>query len=109
MDGYPTSLGQEQQDAQYFVDQTLPGIVLALSADLLADCPADPLMWLSERLRQASEAAAAKAAVAAALPASDVLTILHFNDVYQIEARSREPCGGASRFVTKVKDRKSVV
>jgi hypothetical protein len=31
--------------------------------------------------------------------AGDVLTFLHFNDVYEIEARVREPVGGASRFV----------
>ena len=31
------------------------------------------------------------------------LTILHFNDVYEIEAGKREPVGGASRFVGKVK------
>jgi len=32
----------------------------------------------------------------------DELLILHFNDVYNIEARAKEPCGGVSRFVTKV-------
>lgn len=26
------------------------------------------------------------------------LTILHFNDVYEIEARSDEPVGGAARY-----------
>ena len=31
------------------------------------------------------------------------LTIIHFNDVYNIEAREEEPVGGAARFVTKVK------
>lgn len=31
------------------------------------------------------------------------LTILHFNDVYNVEARDQEPCGGASRFSTMVK------
>lgn len=30
------------------------------------------------------------------------LTILHFNDVYNIEARDKEPVGGAARFATKV-------
>jgi len=29
------------------------------------------------------------------------LAITHFNDVYNIEARAQEPCGGAARFVTK--------
>ena len=32
------------------------------------------------------------------------ITIIHFNDVYNIEPRDQEPVGGASRFVTKVND-----
>lgn len=31
------------------------------------------------------------------------LTILHFNDVYNIEPRDKDPVGGAARFVTKIK------
>eukprot|EP00111_Clytia_hemisphaerica_P020632 TCONS_00060812-protein len=34
---------------------------------------------------------------------SDVLRIIHFNDVYNIEPREQEPVGGAARFVTKVR------
>ena len=34
-------------------------------------------------------------------PASE-LTIIHFNDVYNIEPRDTDPVGGAARFVTKV-------
>ena len=34
--------------------------------------------------------------------APKALKLLHFNDVYNIEARTQEPCGGAARFVTKV-------
>lgn len=34
---------------------------------------------------------------------SNKLTILHFNDVYNIEPRDKEPVGGAARFVTKMK------
>lgn len=34
---------------------------------------------------------------------STSITIIHFNDVYSIEPREQEPVGGASRFVTKVK------
>ena len=30
------------------------------------------------------------------------LTIIHFNDVYNIEERQKEPVGGASRFKTRV-------
>ncbi|XP_034152385.1 trifunctional nucleotide phosphoesterase protein YfkN-like [Esox lucius] len=32
-----------------------------------------------------------------------VLTILHFNDVYEVEARPEEPVGGAARFATALK------
>jgi len=34
--------------------------------------------------------------------ASAILTIIHFNDVYNIESRSQEPVGGAARFMTAV-------
>ena len=30
------------------------------------------------------------------------LTIVHFNDVYNIEPREKEPVGGAARFATKL-------
>ncbi|XP_022779638.1 5'-nucleotidase-like isoform X2 [Stylophora pistillata] len=33
---------------------------------------------------------------------SKQVTILHFNDVYNIEPRDKEPVGGAARFATKV-------
>jgi len=32
------------------------------------------------------------------------LTIIHFNDVYNIEPRDNEPVGGAARFKTKIKE-----
>ena len=32
-----------------------------------------------------------------------IITILHFNDVYNIEPRETEPVGGAARFVTAIK------
>lgn len=31
-----------------------------------------------------------------------VFTIIHFNDVYNIEERKKEPVGGASRFKTRL-------
>ena len=35
---------------------------------------------------------------------SDTVTLLHFNDVYNIEERDEvEPVGGAARFLTAVK------
>ena len=35
-------------------------------------------------------------------PQVSSLTILHFNDVYNIEPRETEPVGGAARFATKL-------
>ena len=32
------------------------------------------------------------------------ITIIHFNDVYNIEPRDKEPVGGAARFQTKIKE-----
>ena len=32
------------------------------------------------------------------------LTIIHFNDVYNIESHEEEPVGGAARFVTKIEE-----
>jgi hypothetical protein len=32
------------------------------------------------------------------------ISFIHFNDVYNIESRTLEPVGGASRFVTAVND-----
>ncbi len=36
-------------------------------------------------------------------PAADQLTLIHFNDVYNVESREQEPAGGAARFATAVK------
>jgi len=40
--------------------------------------------------------------VNSSVAASASLTIIHFNDVYNIESRSQEPVGGAARFMTAV-------
>lgn len=34
---------------------------------------------------------------------SSTITILHFNDVYNIEQRNEEPVGGAARFCSVIK------
>ncbi|KAL0277625.1 UNVERIFIED_CONTAM: hypothetical protein PYX00_004852 [Menopon gallinae] len=34
---------------------------------------------------------------------NNIITILHFNDVYNIESRTTEPVGGAARFATAIK------
>ena len=35
---------------------------------------------------------------------ADTITLVHFNDVYNVESREVEPVGGASRFLTAVKN-----
>ena len=40
---------------------------------------------------------------AAHLNEEKVLTVLHFNDVYNIESGTQEPVGGAARFLTALK------
>ena len=40
--------------------------------------------------------------------ASDVITILHFNDVYNIEPREQDPVGGAARFVTALRSHQDI-
>jgi len=40
--------------------------------------------------------------------AMDTVTLLHFNDVYNIVARKQEPVGGASRFKTAINQRKDL-
>lgn len=60
--------------------------------------------WLKQaslEIRQASERALSFSPVT--MGSGDVITILHFNDVYNIQARTEEPVGGAARFVTAVK------
>ena len=34
---------------------------------------------------------------------SDTVTLLHFNDVYNVDSRGVEPVGGAARFLTAIK------
>ena len=38
------------------------------------------------------------------MPKLNAVTILHFNDVYNIEAREKEPVGGASRFTSLLRE-----
>ena len=36
-------------------------------------------------------------------PRSHTITLIHFNDVYNVESRMVEPVGGAARFLTAIK------
>jgi len=62
--------------------------------------------WPVSTLRRAGGLSAQLAASAAprsgGLPKA--MTILHFNDVYNVEPRPKEPVGGISRFVTRVQE-----
>ena len=76
---------------------------------VIAKNPAlSPTVVASERRVSASQAEstgeAEKASSATTLSSqlADSLTIVHFNDVYNIEEREKEPCGGAPRFKTQV-------
>lgn len=47
-----------------------------------------------------AEKASSATTLSSQLP--DAITIVHFNDVYNIEERAKEPCGGAPRFKKQV-------
>jgi 2',3'-cyclic-nucleotide 2'-phosphodiesterase (5'-nucleotidase family) len=47
---------------------------------------------------------ASRAGMASGRPSK--LRILHFNDVYNIEERPRDPCGGIARFTSLVRQRR---
>ena len=36
--------------------------------------------------------------------AAETITLIHYNDVYNVESREVEPVGGAARFLTAVKE-----
>ena len=48
------------------------------------------------------EAEKASSATTLTSQLADAITLVHFNDVYNIEEREKEPCGGAPRFKTQV-------
>lgn len=37
------------------------------------------------------------------MDSSSTITILHFNDVYNVNPRDRDPCGGAAKFAHAIK------
>ena len=77
-----------------------------ITTGLLSNTPADPEQYILEMMQGTLRA---KAAASNDIEKVDVIEILHFNDVYNIEGQSREPVGGAPRFVTKVEElRKSI-
>lgn len=60
------------------------------------------LFWqASLEVRHAASAGLSK--MSSIIDSSETITILHFNDVYNVEAREADPCGGAARFTHAIK------
>ena len=56
----------------------------------------------ASKAESTGEAEKASSATTLSSQLADTLTIVHFNDVYNIEEREKEPCGGAPRFKTQL-------
>ena len=56
----------------------------------------------ASKAESSGEAEKASSATTLSSQLADAITIVHFNDVYNIEERKKEPCGGAPRFKTEV-------
>ena len=56
----------------------------------------------ASKAESTGEADKASSATTLSSQLADTLTIVHFNDVYNIEEREKEPCGGAPRFKTQL-------
>eukprot|EP01062_Namystynia_karyoxenos_P026005 TRINITY_DN2034_c0_g1_i2.p1 TRINITY_DN2034_c0_g1~~TRINITY_DN2034_c0_g1_i2.p1 ORF type:complete len:1621 (+),score=348.39 TRINITY_DN2034_c0_g1_i2:99-4961(+) len=86
----------------------MPSVALAAageSAVLAAAGSALPQFVLAAAAAQAAwlrAAASARSAVAAA--AKKRLVIVHYNDVYHLDPRPAEPCGGAARFHRRLEE-----
>eukprot|EP00908_Phaeocystis_cordata_P013571 Transcript_24638.p1 GENE.Transcript_24638~~Transcript_24638.p1 ORF type:complete len:601 (+),score=299.50 Transcript_24638:121-1923(+) len=84
------------QVLEYLKQHNLQAILAQALNKVLTDLPNNPVDALCEQIQALSKAPTAAVE-------SDEIVILHFNDVYEIEARAREPVGGASRFSTLLK------
>ncbi|GMI18964.1 hypothetical protein TeGR_g4904 [Tetraparma gracilis] len=97
------------QNAAQYMNSTATPLLSVLTKSLLKEQPADPArhLWqlLGEMLGEPPAGAFStpgKVPPPVDGPMVSSLTVLHFNDVYNIEGQSREPVGGAARFVTMV-------
>jgi 5'-nucleotidase len=118
-------------DVSLYMSKTGTPFLSKITAALIKQQPSDPERFVYELLKYTLEAGDevtvasvdgatptnAAPAVAATTPTAShttptnkpptgpkatQITLLHFNDVYNIEGQSREPVGGAARFVTAV-------
>ena len=64
--------------------------------------PATQSSASSVGLQDSQEAARVSSSSTPKGDTADCITIVHFNDVYEIQEREREPVGGAARFKTAV-------
>mmetsp|Transcript_54477 Transcript_54477/g.129851 ORF Transcript_54477/g.129851 Transcript_54477/m.129851 type:complete len:585 (+) Transcript_54477:108-1862(+) len=79
-------------------------IAAVSEADLravLTACDPDTAAKVKTSLQAVSNGASAGGASATK---PKVMTILHFNDVYNVEPRNKEPVGGIARFVTRIEE-----
>jgi len=74
--------------------QTLPNEVQLPSQPVQDDKTSDEYLKSSKESKEVGEKASTFG--------QEILTILHFNDVYNIEPREKEPVGGAARFAHKL-------
>jgi hypothetical protein len=92
------------QNAAQYMNSTATPLLSVLTKSLLKEQPADPARHLWELLGEmlGEPPAGAFSTPGKVPPPVDgpmvsSLTVLHFNDVYNIEGQSREPVGGAAR------------
>ena len=81
-----------------------PADLMLVEANIIRGLPGEavpaPTRWQASTVPRPASAAVKPAGSKAA---KQPLKLLHFNDVYEVEARKREPVGGVSRFIAKLK------
>ena len=90
----------EVDDSAAYVQRELAPALNGALVELARARPEDPVAFLAEALRRHKPLPPVTAAVTAA---SDVVTLLHFNDVYNCEAPKKKKLGGAAHFVSAIK------
>ena len=73
------------------------------SAGAVPRRPSDPVVGPPQSTADRSSPLPAQTDEHIKLSSPSPITIVHFNDVYCVDARGSEPVGGAARFVTGVK------
>eukprot|EP00668_Euglena_longa_P029513 GGOE01036864.1.p1 GENE.GGOE01036864.1~~GGOE01036864.1.p1 ORF type:complete len:684 (+),score=206.12 GGOE01036864.1:67-2052(+) len=90
-----------EDDVEWMNEHGIPTIIGCLVERLITCRPEDPITFLIHMLQQ-RRAASGTLTASNATPRAQKLTILHFNDVYNIEPQDSEPIAGAARFMSMV-------